>query len=161
MAAPTSSCIWKDGGVGDDYEARARALWDAYARGDVDGVGALLDEQVVWRPIGGEVLRGRAEVTAYLRRNGEAISAVAHSFERAGDRLMVHGSLRRFRDGGFIDMQPSWVFHCRDGRVVSATGYESRAAARSALEDRGATPPGAAPRAARTSDARNPARPSP
>jgi ketosteroid isomerase-like protein len=121
--------------VGHDYEARARAVWDAYTRGDVDRLGALLDEEVVWRPLGGEVLRGPAEVTAYLRRNEDVISAVPHAFERAGDCVMVHGSLRRFRDGGFIDVQPSWVFRCRDGRLVSATSYESRAAARSAIGD--------------------------
>jgi ketosteroid isomerase-like protein len=122
--------------VGDDYEARARALWDAYVRGDVDGVGALLDEEIVWRPLGGKVLRGPDEVASYLRGTVETMSAVAHAFETEGDCVIVHGSLRRFRDGGFIDMQPSWVFRCRDGRLVSATSYESRAAARSAIGDR-------------------------
>ena len=74
--------------VGDDDEARARALWDAYARGDVDAVRAQLDDEVQWRPLGGEVLHGPAEVAAYLRDSAERTSAVAHVFETEGDYVI-------------------------------------------------------------------------
>ena len=117
--------------MGDDDEARARALWDAYARGDEDAVRAQLDDEVEWRPVGGEVLHGPAEVAAYLRGHAHSMSAVAHVFESDGDRVIVHGSLRRFRDGGFVDMQPTWVFRFRDGRVIGVESYESRDDARS------------------------------
>jgi ketosteroid isomerase-like protein len=119
--------------VGDDDEARARALWDAYARGDVDAVCAQLDDEVQWRPLGGEVLRGPAEVAAYLRDSAESTSAVAHVFETEGDYVIVQGSLRRFRDGGFVDVQPTWVHRFRGGRLVSSATYESRAEARLAM----------------------------
>ena len=117
--------------MGDDDEARARALWDAYARGDVDAVTAQLDDEVELRPLGGEVLRGPAEVVAYVRRTLGNMSAVAHAFETDGDRVIVHGSLRRFRDGGFVDMQPTWVYRFRGGRLVRLESYESRDEARS------------------------------
>jgi ketosteroid isomerase-like protein len=121
--------------VGDDYEARTRALWDAYTRGDADAACALLDEEIEWRVSTGELLRGRTEVAAYLRRHADTLQAVAHAFEREGDCVVVHGSLRRFREGGFLDVQPSWVHCFRDGRLVSLATYESRAEARSAIED--------------------------
>ena len=117
--------------MGDDDEARARALWDAYARGDVDAVRAQLDDDIEWRPLGGKLLRGPAEVAAYLRHAVETMSAVAHVFETDGDRVIVHGSLRRFRDGGFVDMQPTWVYRFRGGRLVRLESYESRDEARS------------------------------
>jgi ketosteroid isomerase-like protein len=117
--------------VGDDDEARARALWDAYARGDVDALRAQLDDDIEWRPLGGKLLRGPAEVAAYLHHAVETMSAVAHVFETDGDRVIVHGSLRRFRDGGFVDMQPTWVYRFRGGRLVRLESYESRDEARS------------------------------
>ena len=52
-----------------------------------------------------------------------------HTFERHGDCVVVHGSLRRFREGGFLDVQPSWVLFYREGRLVAATAYASRAEA--------------------------------
>jgi ketosteroid isomerase-like protein len=122
-------------GVAEDYEGRVRAIWDAYERGGVEAMRELLDDDVELRPSGGEVLRGPAEITGYLERHGDSLSAVPHVYERHGDCVLVHGSLRRFRDGGFLDVQPSWVYFFRARRLLGATAYASRAAALAAIED--------------------------
>jgi ketosteroid isomerase-like protein len=122
-------------GVGDDYEARVRAIWDAYVRGGAEALRELIDDDVELRPSGGEVLRGPAESCGYLERVGDSVSAVPHVYERHRDCVLVHGSLRRFRDGGFLDVQPSWVYFFRDGRLLGATAYGSRSEALAAIEE--------------------------
>jgi ketosteroid isomerase-like protein len=122
-------------GVGEDYEARARAIWDAYVQDGVEAMCRLIDDDVELRPSGGEVLRGPAEIAGYLQRHGDSISAVPLVYETHGDCVLVHGSLRRFRDGGFLDVQPSWVYFFRDGRLLGATAYGSRAEALAAIEE--------------------------
>jgi ketosteroid isomerase-like protein len=117
--------------VGDDDEARTRALWDAYTRGDMHAMRSQLDDDVEWQPLEGEVLRGAAEVAAYLCGGADGFSAVAHVIESDGDRVIVHGSLRRFRDGGFVDVQPTWVWRFRGGRLLRVESYTSREEARS------------------------------
>jgi ketosteroid isomerase-like protein len=132
--------VWEDGAVAtveSDYEGRARAIWEAYARGGGETMCALLDDDVVWRPSSGAVLHGAAEIAEYLERHASAVTAVAHVYERHGDCVLVHGSLRRFLDGGFLDMQPSWVFFFRAGRLLGATAYATRSEAMAAIEAHG------------------------
>ncbi|MEA2279893.1 MAG: hypothetical protein QOK21_500 [Solirubrobacteraceae bacterium] len=121
--------------MAEDYESRVRAIWDAYERGGAAAMRDLLDDDVALRPSGGEVLRGPAEIVGYLERHGDSLSAIPHVYESHGDCVLVHGSLRRFRDGGFLDVQPSWVYFFRDGRLLGATAYASRAEALAAIED--------------------------
>ena len=60
---------------------------------------------------------------------------VAHEFERHGECVLVHGSLRRFRDGGFLDVQAAWVYFFRGGRIVAGTAFASRAEALAAIAE--------------------------
>jgi hypothetical protein len=34
--------------------------------------------------------------------------------------------MRVFRDGGFVDTQPSWVYFFRAGRLIRAVSFASR-----------------------------------
>jgi len=43
--------------------------------------------------------------------------------------------MRTFRDGGFVDIQPSWVYFFREGRLVRAVGYASREDALQAIRE--------------------------
>lgn len=116
-----------------DDEARVRAIWDAYAQDGAEAMCALLDDDVLWRPFGGAVLHGSAEVAAYLARLAGTVTAVPHVYERHGECVLVHGSLRRFRAGGFVDVQPTWVYFFGAGRLLGATAYDSRARALAAI----------------------------
>ena len=40
--------------------------------------------------------------------------------------MLAHGSLRMFRESGFVDVQPSWVYFFRAGRLLRCVGYGTR-----------------------------------
>ena len=59
-------------------------------------------------------------------RQRSRVSATAHRFEQHGECVLAHGSLRMFRESGFVDVQPSWVYFFRGGRLLRCVGYGTR-----------------------------------
>jgi SnoaL-like domain len=129
--------LWKDGAMAAaarvmDFaapEEQVRALWDAYDRGGVEAMRAMVGPDVEWVPwsAGGEVLHGQQALAEWVAaRRGQATSAVLHGVESHGRCVLAHGSLRVFREGGFVDMQPSWVYYFRGHRMIRAAGFSSR-----------------------------------
>jgi ketosteroid isomerase-like protein len=114
-----------------------RDLWVAWERDGVDGLRRVLDEDVEWRESGGPVHRWREALDDYALSVSPQRSAVPHGWECHGDCVLVHGSLRTFRDGGFVDVQPSWVYFFADGRLRRAGVYPSRAEALEAIASHG------------------------
>jgi hypothetical protein len=114
---------------------QVRALWAAYARGGVDAMHAQVGEAVVeWIPTGAREPVPPEQFWGDLgRRLGERQSVTLHSLEEHGPCVIVHGSLRTFHEGGFADVQPSWVYFFRDGVLVRAAGYPTREAALEAV----------------------------
>jgi hypothetical protein len=60
------------------------------------------------------------------RERASRLSATAHRFETHGECVLAHGSLRMFRESGFVDVQPSWVYFFRAGRLLRCAGYGTR-----------------------------------
>ena len=56
-----------------------------------------------------------------------------HGLETHGGCVLARGSLRTFREGGFIDVQPSWTYFFREGRLIRVAGFMSRAEALGAI----------------------------
>jgi ketosteroid isomerase-like protein len=77
-----------------------------------------------------EVIRGREEVVAFLRRTtdeGVSIRARAQSFEVEGDSVVVRGSARVGRpDGSFAETKLSWTYRFRDG-LIDEISWQPRA----------------------------------
>jgi ketosteroid isomerase-like protein len=77
-----------------------------------------------------EVIRGREEVLAFLRRttdDGVSIKARARSFDLEGDTVAVRGSARVIRpDGSFAEAKLRWIYHFRDG-LIDEINWEPRA----------------------------------
>jgi ketosteroid isomerase-like protein len=120
---------------GVDYEERVRKMWDAFQRDGIAGMRPYVEDDVEWTPSeGDEPLRGFDELVAYWDANASKQSVVAHAWERYGDCVLVHGSLRMFRDGGFVDTQPSWVYFFSDGKLRRGVAYTSREDALAAIE---------------------------
>jgi ketosteroid isomerase-like protein len=117
-----------------DYEERVRQLWAAFEREGVEGIRPLVDDDVEWRPADGAVLRGLGQIARYWDGVSGRMSVVANAWEQHGDCVLVHGSMRMFREGGFVDTQPSWVYFFRDGRLVRAVSFASREEALAAIE---------------------------
>ncbi len=58
-----------------------------------------------------------------------------HGFETHGSCVLAHGSLRTFRDGGFVDVQPSWVYFFEGQRLLRCVGYATREEALAAIAE--------------------------
>ena len=122
-------------------EAQVRALWSAYGRGGPTAMAGLIDDDVEWVPFETGHAVSYAEITGeWGRRQHERISVVVHGFETYGDCVICHGSMRTFRHGGFVDVQPSWVYFFRGERLVRAQGYGSRKQAMAAVAAAAAAP---------------------
>jgi ketosteroid isomerase-like protein len=114
---------------------QVKAMWAAYARGGVEAMHELVgDAPVEWVPLGAsEPLPPERFWGEWGRRQTEQVSVTVHSFEEHGPCVVAHGSMRTFRDGGFADVQPSWVYFFRDGVLVRGEGYATREAALEAI----------------------------
>ena len=110
---------------------QVRALWAAYARGGVDAMHAEVGEAAIeWIPTGAREPVPQEQFWGdWGRRLNEQQSVTIHSLEEHGSCVIAHGSLRTFHEGGFADVQPSWVYFFRDGVLVRAAGYPTREAA--------------------------------
>ena len=123
-------------GVAPDLDPveQVRAIWTAYGRGGVDALREVVPPDVEWVPVG----LGSAPDEfweSWVRRHSKEISITVHGFERHGSCVLAHGSLRTFRDGGFVDIQPSWAYFFRAGKLERCVGYPSREAALSAISE--------------------------
>jgi len=114
---------------------QVRALWAAYARGGVAAMHEVVgDAPVEWVPLGqDEAVLPEQFWGDWGRRQEEHVSVTVHSFEEHGPCVIAHGSMRTFSEGGFVDIQPSWVYFFRDGRLVRGAGYPTREAALEAI----------------------------
>jgi ketosteroid isomerase-like protein len=123
---------------GVDYEDRVRRMWAAFEREGIAGMRPFLDDDVEWTPsTGDETLRGMTAIEEYWRTHGGRQSVVPHAWEQHGDCVLVHGSMRMFRDGGFVDTQPSWVYFFRGDKLVRGVGFASREDALAAIDAHG------------------------
>ena len=111
-------------------------MWAAYARGGVDAMHAVVgDAPVEWIPLGARASpsRRRSSGASGAGAQSEQVQVTVHSFEEHGPCVLAHGSMRTFREGGFADVQPSWVYFFRDGVLVRGAGYPTREAALEAI----------------------------
>ncbi len=134
----TTGSGWQDGHIRQtpaqhDQEAQVRALWSAYERDGVSGMRALVGPDVEWVPYsgGGQVIDGIDALGEFDEK--AEIRVTVHGFETHGPCVLVHGSLRVFRESGFMDVQPSWVHFFRGERLVRAVAFATRQEALAAI----------------------------
>jgi hypothetical protein len=127
--------LWEDRRVSTPVEL-ARSLWDAIESADVERLRPLVVEDVEWRPWGdrGRLLTGLEQIVEWHRAQGAGSHRVVHRWEDRGDCALASGSLRVFRTGGFLDVQPTWAFFFRGERLERAVCYASREDALAAVE---------------------------
>lgn len=117
-----------------------RAGYDAFARGDIDGVLRLLDADVEWAPaiapiLGVESLQGSAAVRSFLSQDlfegFDEFRSEPLSFEDLGDSVLVETRYvgRGEASGLEIDQVFATLFGFGRGKVVSMRDYETRAEA--------------------------------
>ena len=114
---------------------QVREMWTAYARGGVAAMHAVVgDAPVEWIPLGRTEPVPPSEFWGeWGRRESEQVQVTVHSFEEHGPCVLAHGSMRSFREGGFSDVQPSWVYFFRDGVFVRGASFPTRESALGAI----------------------------
>jgi len=115
-------------------------LWDVFRRDGVEGVLALVDPDVHWRPFaaGGRTFRGAEELRGYfhwMRAAEETQSAEVLGLEAHGDAVLVSGRLHRITANEVSVTDLVWLYRFREGRLVGASAHGSRAAALAAADD--------------------------
>jgi ketosteroid isomerase-like protein len=119
---------------GVDYEDRVRRMWAAFERDGVAGMRPFIDDDVEWTPSdGSRTVRGLDELEEYWRAHESTQTVVPHAWEQHGECVLVHGSMRMFRDGGFVDTQPSWVYFFRGDKLLRAAAFSTREDALAAI----------------------------
>ena len=113
--------------------AHVRAIWAAHARGGVDAMRRVAGEDVEWVPLSASPLASEEFWGGWARRRTEEVSVSVHGYEDHGACVLAHGSMRTFREGGFIDEQPSWVYFFACGRLIRSAGYRTREDALAAI----------------------------
>lgn len=114
--------------------AHVRAIWAAHARGGVDAMRRVAGDDVEWIPLSETAPVPKDEFWGeWGRRRTEQVSVTVHGYEQHGACVLVHGSMRTFREGGFIDEQPSWAYFFAGGRLVRSAGYATREEALAAI----------------------------
>jgi ketosteroid isomerase-like protein len=120
--------------VADELVAQVQGIWDAYARGGLEGMLAVAHDDVEWSPhhAAGRVLHGSDEMRAFYAERADAgvrIEPTVYELERVGDAVVMTGSLRVLSRGRLTESQLAWVYTFSDGRLRSATAYPTRAEA--------------------------------
>ena len=132
-----------------------RQAYDAFRRGDIQGVLDLVAEDADWYhpgppdtiPFAGRY-RGRDGVAQFFERLGGAEEAELfepQEFFASGDRVVALGRYRgRVRATGRTDdVEWAHVFTVRNGKIVSHRQYSDTAAAAEAYRGASARPAGA------------------
>ena len=121
-----------------------RGGFDAFARGDLEGVLEGLDPDVEWQPaiapiLGVEAVRGRDGVRQFFMRDlfegFDEFRAEPLSFEDFGDAVVVivRYTGRGESTGLEMDQTFATVYKLRDGLTVTMHDYPTRAEALEAL----------------------------
>ena len=118
-----------------------REGFEAFARGDIDGVLERLDSDVDWSPaigpiLGVETVRGREALRRFLTRDlfegFDRFRAEPLSIEDLGGEyvlVMVRYTGRGQSSGIEMDMTSASLYRMRDGKVVTMRDYSTRAEA--------------------------------
>jgi ketosteroid isomerase-like protein len=111
----------------DENVAVMRRAYEAFNTGDLDTVGEIFDESIVWHLPGGSTMAadydGREAVLAYFGHLGQETGGTFRAdLERLlsddDDRVVGLQRSTGDRNGKHLDVGNSIVFQLKDGRVV-------------------------------------------
>jgi ketosteroid isomerase-like protein len=129
-----------------DNRALVQRGYDAFGRGDIEALLALLDENVEWITPGPSELptagrrRGRQQVAEFFKGVDNLFEIQRfepESFVSEGDRVVVLGSetTRVKATGKVLDMRWAHAFTVRNGKVAVLEEYQDTSAVVAELRD--------------------------
>jgi ketosteroid isomerase-like protein len=115
--------------TGKNIEA-VRGLWRAFARGGIDGVLKIADEDVEWIPYGGGGRRykGHEGLRQFMEERDTRpglVVAEPYGYGDYGDNVLVYGHVAR----GDTDQRVFWVYTFNDGRLRRFEAFTDQAEA--------------------------------
>lgn len=112
----------------EDNAQLVRALYEAFARRDVDAVVALIDPACEFRPFGTSNLTGRDEpyigpegirrYFADVDEHWDELVIEPLDFRSAGTSVIVFGNVRGSSAEGRLETQATWIWKLRDGLAI-------------------------------------------
>ena len=122
-----------------------RAVFAAFATRDVEGVLALMDTEVEFRPMTSEVVgrtepyRGHDGMRMYFSdaaRVWEELRLTPQEFRVVGELVLVTGRVTAVSPSRTITGSTGWIFRLREGRIVQGRVFRSASdAIRAAAEE--------------------------
>ena len=119
--------------VGTDIDI-VRAVFDAFARRDIEGFRGLISEDMEFHAVTAEVAgregpyRGHAGMQLYFAdvdKIWEEINLTPTDFEQVGDVVLVTGRVWARGSGRVVDSSTGWLFRVSEGQLVWARVFES------------------------------------
>jgi ketosteroid isomerase-like protein len=116
-----------------------RSGYEAFARGDIEGVLEIMDPEVEWAPalaplLGVEPVRGKDALRRFLSEDlasgFDDFEARALSIEDLGESVLVHThfAARGRASGVPVSLEAFSLIKLRHGKTISYRDYETRAA---------------------------------
>jgi uncharacterized protein len=141
LSVGTEPTLWEGGCVSEqDNLQTIHEVYDAFGKGDVEGVISMLTDGVTWTtpgppdviPYAGE-RRGQDEVTGYFEAFGESTETTAfepQKFFADGDMVVVlgHYTFDVRSTGKVVDNDFVHTFRLAGGKISAFEGYEDSAA---------------------------------
>lgn len=112
--------------------AIAQALNDAFARGDMAQVDALMADDIVWHEIGrAEPRRGKAELRASFPEGASeyTITGKTHDILASNDHAIALIEVSATRAGTPFTYRTAEIYHVRDGKISERWAFSDDTAA--------------------------------
>lgn len=116
----------------DDARDLVRRMWTAYREGGVEVALALLDSDIEFVAVDGDVYRGHDGVRSFFAAfadQGQTFEASPYSFEGRGNAVLVAGHRRIHSSSGTSGAYLYFVHTVAGGRIVRLCAHASREAA--------------------------------
>ena len=99
---------------------------EAFDRGDIEGYGATLSDDIVWHQIGAPTLNGKDEMRENMPAPdaGWSITTEVHDIVANDDHVVALVTAHATRpDGQKLDYRTTEIVHVRDGKVTERWAF--------------------------------------
>ncbi len=109
----------------DENERVARAMSDAFDRGDMQAADQLIADDIVWHQIGAPDLRGKEALHASAAPESTdfQITGSAHDILASDDHAITLANATATRAGKTFNYRTAEIYHIKDGKVVERWAF--------------------------------------
>jgi ketosteroid isomerase-like protein len=102
----------------------ARAMAEAFDRGDMETAAGYLADDVVWHEIGrAEPRRGKAELAASMGEVDYEITGKTHDIVGNDEHVIVLANATAKRGGNTLEYRVAEIYHVKDGKITERWSF--------------------------------------